>query len=40
MEKRKNEILSKLMTIQNDDNTKSVYKSWISQIINYIKGVE
>lgn len=35
--KRKNEILTKLMTIKNDKHTNKVYKDWCEQIIKFIK---
>ena len=35
-EKRKNEILTKLMTIEGQTNNKT-WQSWLSQVIDFIK---
>ncbi|MBO7732220.1 MAG: hypothetical protein J6S67_06700 [Methanobrevibacter sp.] len=34
--KRKNEIMSKLKTIQKDKNTHKVYREWLEQSIEFI----
>ena len=38
-EKRKNEIISKLMTIRSSNKLKPHECEWLSQAINYIKGL-
>lgn len=38
-EKLKNEILTKLLTIQNNAALKDYEREWIGQVINYIKEV-
>lgn len=35
--KRKNEIMSKLMTIKADIKTHQVYREWLDQAIEFIK---
>ena len=39
-EKRRNEILSKIITIRSDVKTHKVYKEWLNQVYDFVKERE